>query len=181
LTLDDKSEYRMTYEYSCQKFILAVINCWSFPITFLLLHAGSLTCPFAHCMLKRLKCFCDSSAVCAQSLVWLFAYSMGQSPSWEANTSSGRQETPHISWDPRVHSRIHKCPPPVPILSQIDPVRAPTSHFLKIHFTITLHQCLGLPSGLPQVSPPQSCIHLSSPPYMLHALSILFFLILLAE
>ena len=52
---------------------------------------------------------------------WLtdfFTYSMEQIPSWESNTSSVSQEIPRILWNPNVHYRIHKRPPPVSILNQ---------------------------------------------------------------
>jgi hypothetical protein len=54
----------------------------------------------------------------------ILTYSMEQSPSWEAKTSWATQEIPRILWNPKVDNRIHKSSPPVPILSQIDPVHA---------------------------------------------------------
>ena len=72
---------------------------------------------------------------------------MEQNPSWEANRFSGSQEISRILWNPKFHYRTHKRPPPVPILSQLDPVHTPTSHLLKI-LILSSHPRLGLPSGL---------------------------------
>jgi hypothetical protein len=63
---------------------------------------------------------------------------MEQSPSWEANWSAASQEIPRILWNSKVHYCIHKCPPCVLILSQLNPVHTPKSHFLKTHLNIIL-------------------------------------------
>ena len=66
-------------------------------------------------------------------LTYLFTHStMEQSPSWEANRFSASQEFPHIFMNPTVHYRIHKCPPPVSILSKLYPVHNPHVSLLKI-------------------------------------------------
>ena len=63
----------------------------------------------------------------------LLTHSMVQSPSWEANRFAASQEIPRVSQNPKVHYRTHKCPPPVSILGQPNPVHIPTSHLLEIH------------------------------------------------
>ena len=88
-------------------------------------------------------------------LACLLTYSMEQSPSWEANWFAASQEIPRVLWNPKVHYRSHKGPPPVPILSQLDPVHTtphPTSWrsilILTSHLRQIFTSCL-LPSGFP--------------------------------
>jgi hypothetical protein len=51
--------------------------------------------------------------------------SMEHSPSWEANRSSATQEIPRDLCNPKVYFRVHRRPPPVPILIKLHPVHAP--------------------------------------------------------
>jgi len=60
-------------------------------------------------------------------LTFLLTHSMVQSLSWAANWFAVSQEIPRISRNPKVHYRTHKCPPPVCILGQPNPVHVPTS------------------------------------------------------
>ena len=70
---------------------------------------------------------------------------MEQSPSWETNWfCSQSRNSPHF-WNPKVPHRTHKCPPPVPILSQLHPVPTTPSHFLKVHLNIILPSTSGSP------------------------------------
>jgi len=55
-------------------------------------------------------------------ITYLLTYSKEQNPSWEPNRFLASQEISFIIWNPNNHYRIHKCPLPVPIHSQIDPV-----------------------------------------------------------
>ena len=69
-------------------------------------------------------------SVYRENIMWdltyyLLNYSIEQSPSWDANQFSASQEIPHILRNPKVNYCSHKCPPPVSILSQLDPVHTP--------------------------------------------------------
>jgi hypothetical protein len=79
-------------------------------------------------------------------LTYLLTYSLERNP-WEANRFSVSQEIPGILWNSKVHYCIHKCPSPVPILSQLDTVH--NLHLISWRSILILssHLRLGIPSG----------------------------------
>jgi len=57
--------------------------------------------------------------------LWLInSYSLEQSPSWEANSSSASQEVPRNLWNPNVYFPHSRAPATCHNLSQINPVHA---------------------------------------------------------
>jgi hypothetical protein len=89
---------------------------------------------------------------------------MELSPSWEDANCAATPELPWILLNPKVHYRVHKSPPLVLILIQIDPVHI-IPFYLRPILILFTHLRLGLPSGfLPSGFPTSILYGLLFPP-----------------
>jgi len=95
---------------------------------------------------------------------------MEQSPFWEANRISASEDILLILWNPKVHYRIRKSPPPVSILSQINPVHPIPLFNIHFHFStacVVKKKSVRVPgkwSLTSQIFAVRQCSHFPQPP-----------------
>ena len=97
---------------------------------------GLLPAPLLRVSVGRLE------ALGLTHITYLITYSVEQIP-WEANWFSSSPEIPGILWNPKVHYCSRKCPPPVPFMSQLDPVHIPLHGGSISPKLMSFFRCLG--------------------------------------
>jgi hypothetical protein len=67
---------------------------------------------------------------------------MDQSP------QKANQDISHLLRNPKVHCAVHKSPPLVAVLRQMNTFHILTLYYFNTHLVLSFHLCLGLPNGL---------------------------------
>jgi len=99
-------------------------------------------------------------------LIYLHIYIVEQSCAWKSNQFSPSQ-IPYIVWNPKVCYHIYESPPPVPLLSQINQVLAPTSCFVVLSFRLCLDVLLTSFPTKTLYAPLLSPIHATFPTHVI--------------
>jgi hypothetical protein len=104
---------------------------------------------------------------------------MDLSHSWEVTCCLATPEFPNILQNLMVQYHVHKSPPVVPILSQINQIHTTPFYFSKISFhIILLLTCVFIVVPFLLAFPPKCYMHSSTPPFVFHVLTISFTLTL---
>ena len=106
----------------------------------------------------------NCTACCQQETNAMFLshdtfFSVEHSPAWKANGISASEEIPRILRYQKVQYCMHTCPSPVPILGQLGPVHAHTSHSWRSISILSSHHRPNLPSGLFPSSFPKKILY----------------------
>jgi hypothetical protein len=84
---------------------------------------------------------------------------MEHSHSCKANSHTGSTEIPCHLWNSKVHNRVHKRRPSVPISNKINSTHSPKSYYRKIHFNIILYVRLWIWNGTFPSRPPTKILY----------------------